>query len=919
MVDEYLNTKGSIWRKWDLHIHTPGTRLNDQFKEGWESYIQEIEKSDVSVIGITDYLSVNNYFKVKNYKEKENRLENIDLILPNIELRLKDATDSERGINFHIIFSSEVDSYIDSHFLSKLTFRYGERTYHAIDRDLIDLGRQFKECVSDQEALVEGFNQFKVDINEINGILETNQKQIFHGKYVTAAANKQTDGVSGIRDNQFRGVKENIYKKTHMIFSSRPGDRSYFLKEDTIGGPKPCIHGSDAHRLDKLFKPDEERYTWIKADPTFVGLLQILTEPERRVRIQKDFPETKLNYNVIDKVIFKDSNENFQQHDIHFNSGLNTIIGGKSSGKSLLLYKIASTISPQEIDLRTKNDIWNNNYVNSFIDNIEFEVHWKTGDVANSKKENHIGNITYIPQLYINSLSEDTKNDVLQEKIWDILKNDSDIKSRMENTLEIERNYKELINSLSFQLATELESHKKLNLKINEYQKLEIYTGEQRNLNDAMQKELEESKMTTEDELLHQQLNAQFVSLMNYITEEGNTLTELNAIIDMINGTSNIINGKFSDIILSKEWLNSLIENYKSQFKDLIRVMVIELKEKIDESIENKTIHEEMLKEIQQKIVSLENQYTKETKVDEIREKIMLNDKNIKNLTELLAEEEDIVSRIEKLKRDLISNLEVIFKNQHELVSEISDKDVGSLKVKAKLLFNQKEFHDIFIAHFNLQKSLSKSIPHELVDEDRKFIFDEESYLRNTNKILEIVLNLPEERYKKGFDLSRIIEDTFRIYTKVILDIEKDNDTISVMSPGKRGLVLLELFLSISDEKHPILIDQPEDNLDNRTISTDLVSFIRKKSIERQIIIVTHNANIVVLTDSENVLIANQDATKIENESCRFEYISGSLECNFLIKGSKKIYAKGIRNHACDILEGGPDAFALREQKYGFK
>ncbi|WP_157050027.1 hypothetical protein [Thalassobacillus sp. C254] len=79
------------------------------------------------------------------------------------------------------------------------------------------------------------------------------------------------------------------------------------------------------------------------------------------------------------------------------------------------------------------------------------------------------------------------------------------------------------------------------------------------------------------------------------------------------------------------------------------------------------------------------------------------------------------------------------------------------------------------------------------------------------------------------------------------------------MSPGKRGLVLLELFLDMSDEKHPILIDQPEDNLDNRTISTDLVKFIKKKSAQRQVIIVTHNANSVVLTDSENVIVANQD------------------------------------------------------------
>ena len=143
MSNTFLNTKGSEWRKWDLHIHTPETRLNNQFTEGWEPYITVIEQSDVSVIGVTDYLSVKNYFKVKNYKQEKGRLENIQLILPNVELRLQDSTEKERGINYHIIFSPEVDSYIESHFLSKLSFEYGDRTYYATDRDLTELGKTF--------------------------------------------------------------------------------------------------------------------------------------------------------------------------------------------------------------------------------------------------------------------------------------------------------------------------------------------------------------------------------------------------------------------------------------------------------------------------------------------------------------------------------------------------------------------------------------------------------------------------------------------------------------------------------------------------------------------------------------------------------------------------------------------------------
>lgn len=399
-MQKFINTKGSIWRKWDLHLHTPGTCFNDQFKNDWEGYITKLETlEDVCAIGITDYFSVKNYFKVKDYKYTDNRLSNIDLIIPNIEMRLTDSTDKHRSINYHILFSPDVDEYIESKFLANLKFQYGDRSYNATYKELVELGHDFMDCKSDEEAYREGVNQFKISINDIHRILENDEKSIFKGKYLAGAANKQGDGVSGIRHDQFKAIKENMYRKCHFIFSSNPGDREFFLKTDkSIGSPKPCIHGSDAHELEKICNPDGARYTWIKADPTFEGLLQILTEPNGRVRIQEENPNDKSDYNVIDKVVFKGDNR-FQSHTIEINPGLNTIIGGKSSGKSLLLYKIASTVSKNEIDLRTKNGIWNNNYKDTFIENVEFEVHWRNGQISSNRQENGIGKVTYIPQL----------------------------------------------------------------------------------------------------------------------------------------------------------------------------------------------------------------------------------------------------------------------------------------------------------------------------------------------------------------------------------------------------------------------------------------------------------------------------------------------------------------------------------------
>ena len=141
------------------------------------------------------------------------------------------------------------------------------------------------------------------------------------------------------------------------------------------------------------------------------------------------------------------------------------------------------------------------------------------------------------------------------------------------------------------------------------------------------------------------------------------------------------------------------------------------------------------------------------------------------------------------------------------------------------------------------------------------------------------------------------------------------------MSPGKRGLVLLNLILHLSNSSHPILIDQPEDNLDNRTIYDQLNEFIRLKKVKRQIIMVTHNANLVVAADSECVIVANQSGQQanIDNEKFKFEYCSGSLECSFEDNNELgTLKNKGIRQHVCEILEGGVSAFKEREMKYGF-
>jgi hypothetical protein len=141
------------------------------------------------------------------------------------------------------------------------------------------------------------------------------------------------------------------------------------------------------------------------------------------------------------------------------------------------------------------------------------------------------------------------------------------------------------------------------------------------------------------------------------------------------------------------------------------------------------------------------------------------------------------------------------------------------------------------------------------------------------------------------------------------------------MSPGKKNIVMLKILIELSNAECPILIDQPEDDLDNRSIYVDLVKFLETKKNERQVITVTHNPNVVIGSDAEEIIVANQEGQikGRENVKYKFEYVTGAIENSFTNSDADGVLFKlGIREHICDILEGGAKAFQERERRYSF-
>ena len=256
------------------------------------------------------------------------------------------------------------------------------------------------------------------------------------------------------------------------------------------------------------------------------------------------------------------------------------------------------------------------------------------------------------------------------------------------------------------------------------------------------------------------------------------------------------------------------------------------------------------------------------------------------------------------------------FKTSAEHVSESLSISYDGLDIHVSINFHKEEFRDFLENRLNQRGYERQEYLQGLLNNyDNNNKINSSFFLKNllTGDVL----------LKNGYDAQNVaVEFLSRNWYSLNYSITYQSDTFANMSEGKQAFVILKLLLDFSDKKCPILIDQPEDSLDNRAIYNELVAYIKRKKQERQIILVTHNSNVVVSADAENVIVANQNGTDTPNwGGLKFQYIHGALE-NTKSKDETKteiLPSQGIREHICDILEGGREAFEKREQKYGFR
>jgi hypothetical protein len=299
-----MSYRGSEWRKWDLHFHTPSSYDYKDKSQTNEQIIEKLIENGISVVAITDHHIID----VHRIKELDRLADGRITILPGIEF-LSDAKGKD-PIHFIAIFPENEKCKID--FIWKQI--------------------ESKTAISKIEGAGKKLNEVYCDLlDTINLVKEL-------GGIITIHAGDKTNSVENITHSlpHTEAQKTDIAHAIDIYELGKESDQDGYKKFvfPSINKVIPMIICSDNH--------DIKNYTlkqncWIKADPTFEGLKQIIYEPER-VKIQEEKPEIKTAYEVIKSIKIIDPQNIFTSEKIGFSSNLNSIIGGKSSGKSSLLF-----------------------------------------------------------------------------------------------------------------------------------------------------------------------------------------------------------------------------------------------------------------------------------------------------------------------------------------------------------------------------------------------------------------------------------------------------------------------------------------------------------------------------------------------------------------------------------------------------
>lgn len=545
-------------------------------------------------------------------------------------------------------------------------------------------------------------------------------------------------------------------------------------------------------------------------------------------------------------------NINGKKEKIYFGDGLNAIIGSRGTGKSYLLRCLIG-----EKDDYKGSDI----YEQIKIENVK---------IINETEKNNLDS-----QLDVDYISQKNSGKSTSNNIYDLLS---------EAPYDTDKFVKKI---------------RKLSTTVNKEMKIEDYFRE---VNDCL------NSYILLDNKKNQVFDYSFLSTYNaFYSVSGETYKIVELIDNYVDFCSKYINNAENEINELKKFNKTLDEfNEHLEYVKKLKKYGFSDYEGVNEYI--KSIRKANDKKIELNNKNILRIKTTKEFIDKIKEKAS---KNISNEGQYYSTG--------------FNNLSVRVKQLMKLMTICSIKSKKIKELNSKEI-NDKE--DIIINKNNI--SINLTIQHTLDIKDKK-ISDIMDIFKNYNNIykpnlkyIDLFENFGDKYIKEIYPYKdgRITKgeyngyDIFAPKINPIITIEYNGQKkdIAKLSPGEKADILLDLILDPNSNKI-LIIDQPEDDLDNETIFKKVVLKLRCIKMRRQVLIISHNANLVINGDSDSILICIKD----NNE---YRVINDSMES--LIKYdyssiNTKLLNDTILNISTHILDGGKDALSMRVKKIGYK
>jgi energy-coupling factor transporter ATP-binding protein EcfA2 len=978
-------SRGSEWHRWEPHIHAPGTLFNNQFRgpNVWNEYFTSLEQATpiIRAIAVTDYYCTDTYQDVVREVEENARLPQVELIFPNVELRLDVATVKGRWTNIHLLVSPDDPKHVAEveRFLGRLRFEAFGDNFACTREDLAKLGRKSKPELSDERAAFRhGASQFKVNFGKLRE--EYGKSDWAKDNILIGVAGAETDGTSGIRDATDATLRQEIEKFAHVIFASSAAQRDFWLgRKSGIGedvlrerydGCKPCLHGSDAHEQATVAKPDGNRYSWIKGELRFDTLRQAYIDPAGRAYVGPYPPFRATPARVIAQVELTGADW-AQTPKLALNPGLVAIIGARGSGKTALADAIAAGCDATEGCLSNASFIVR---ARDHLDGVGVKLTWEDGDpsmrplLGDAFDPSLYPRARYLSQKFVEELcsADGMKDDLLSEiqrvifEAHSIIERDgaTDFDELLDMRTTVLRDNRardeDAIATLSDQVGLEREKQSQIaGLKSQIAQKDALIAGYVKSRN-----------------MLVTTGSAERIARLNALTEAADYARtqirlwsqESQALRSLQNDVADFRTNRapmalrttkqnFGGAHLDETAWEVFRHTYAGNVDETLTERLAKAEKAADgwrgKELPRKASDQEPyvaddadLKQLSlgrleaeigriQRLINIDTDTANRLRT--ITSKIGDENAALKRLKDALADCEGAAARTIQLQSDreqaylrvfesIVGEEEVL----HALYRPLMDRIAQASGTLRKLSFSVSRHADVhrwategeglfdkrrtgpFKGVGTLKNWADALLKPAWESGDPKAVAEAMAGFRQTHQAE--LLDLSEVPRSQQADyrswlrrFARWLYGTSHIEIRYSIDYEAID--IRKLSPGTRGIVLLLLYLALDDsDDRPLIIDQPEENLDPKSIFDELVElFIAAKNV-RQVIMVTHNANLVVNTDADQIIVAFS-GTHTPGKLPPIRYLSGGLEI------------AEIRTHVCDILEGGDRAFKERARR----